>query len=102
MGRDLLIVGLNHRTTPVALRERLAFADAALPVALGELKAVAGVQEAAILSTCNRVEVVAGITTAPAAAAMVAVRSGRRAWTTRSTPVSDSTSSASRSVMDRS
>ena len=65
MVRDLLIVGLNHRTTPVALRERLAFPEAALPAALGHLKAVPGVHEAAILSTCNRVEIVACIAGGP-------------------------------------
>ena len=59
MARDLLIVGVNHRTAPVALRERLAFPDDALPAALGRLKTVPGVHEAAIVSTCNRVEIVA-------------------------------------------
>jgi glutamyl-tRNA reductase len=66
VARDLLIVGLNHRTAPVALRERLAFPETALPAALGELKTVTGVHEAAILSTCNRVEVVTGISEPPA------------------------------------
>jgi glutamyl-tRNA reductase len=66
MPRDLLIVGVNHRTTPVALREQLAFGTADLTGALGGLKTVPGVEEGAILSTCNRVEVVAGVTTAPA------------------------------------
>jgi glutamyl-tRNA reductase len=59
VARDLLIVGVNHRTTPVALRERLGFPDDALPTALSHLKAVSGVQEAAIVSTCNRVVIVA-------------------------------------------
>jgi glutamyl-tRNA reductase len=68
VARDLLIVGLNHRTTPVALRERLAFPQAALPSALVQLKTVAGVYEAAIVSTCNRVEIVACIGDPPAAA----------------------------------
>jgi len=58
--RDLCIVGVNHRTAPVALRERLAFPADGLATALGELKAVPGVKEAAIVSTCNRVEVVTG------------------------------------------
>jgi glutamyl-tRNA reductase len=56
--RDLLIVGVNHRTAPVALRERLGFAAADLQPALARLLAVPGVQEGAIISTCNRVEVV--------------------------------------------
>jgi glutamyl-tRNA reductase len=65
VGREILIVGVNHRTAPVGLRERLAFPDAALAPALGDLRTVPGVLEAAILSTCNRVEVVAGISAEP-------------------------------------
>lgn len=56
---NLSLVGLNHRTAPVALREKLAFPDNALPEALTRLKEQAGVREAFILSTCNRVEIVA-------------------------------------------
>ena len=52
----LIAVGLNHQTAPVALRERVAFAAEVMPPALGELAAQPGVQEAAILSTCNRTE----------------------------------------------
>jgi glutamyl-tRNA reductase len=59
MGRDIVVVGLNHRTAPVAVRERLGFAQADLQPALVRLRKVAGVEEAAIVSTCNRVEVVA-------------------------------------------
>lgn len=51
------ITGLNHRTAPVEIRERLAFSEAALPEALDRLKSCPGFQEGAILSTCNRVEV---------------------------------------------
>jgi glutamyl-tRNA reductase len=56
--RDLLIVGLNHRTAPVAVRERLAFPQADLQPALARLVQIPGIHEAAIVSTCNRVEVV--------------------------------------------
>ena len=52
---DLALVGLNHRTAPLELRERLAFGD--LPRGLGELVSLPGVREGLILSTCNRVEV---------------------------------------------
>ena len=52
-----LIVGVSHRTAPVALRERLAFDEAALAAALGGLCALPGVSEGLILSTCNRVEI---------------------------------------------
>ncbi len=52
-----LLTGLNHRTAPVEVRERIAFAEGALPEALDKLKRRPGVQEGLILSTCNRVEV---------------------------------------------
>ncbi len=54
-----LVVGCSYRTAPLAIRERLAFPLAALPAALAELRAITGVQESLILSTCNRVEVYA-------------------------------------------
>lgn len=53
----LWLTGLNHRTAPVAVRERLAFPEADLPQALADLRAAPGISEAMILSTCNRVEV---------------------------------------------
>jgi glutamyl-tRNA reductase len=52
-----LVTGLNHRTAPVEVRERLAFNDARLMGALDELKRRPGLLEAMILSTCNRVEI---------------------------------------------
>jgi glutamyl-tRNA reductase len=53
----LCITGLNHRTAPVEVRERVAFNEQALPAALQALKRIPGLQEGLILSTCNRVEV---------------------------------------------
>jgi glutamyl-tRNA reductase len=53
----LLLTGLNHRTAPVEVRERLAFDERALPEALDRLKRQPGLLEGMILSTCNRVEV---------------------------------------------
>ena len=53
----LLLTGLNHRTAPVEVRERLAFEEKALPEALDRLKDRPGLLEGMILSTCNRVEV---------------------------------------------
>jgi glutamyl-tRNA reductase len=69
MGKPtLFILGLNHRTAPVAVRERLAYAEAEIPQALAEIKQrVASVSEVAILSTCNRVEMV-GVAADPLAA----------------------------------
>lgn len=60
MEQTLLIVGLNHSSAPVEVREPLAFADEEVPDALGQLLRVApAVSEAALLCTCNRVELVA-------------------------------------------
>jgi glutamyl-tRNA reductase len=53
----LLITGVSHKTAPVEVRECLAFREETLPTALADLKSRAGVIEAVILSTCNRVEV---------------------------------------------
>ncbi len=52
-----LVTGLNHRTAPVEVRERLAFNEARLNDALDELKRRPGLLEGMILSTCNRVEI---------------------------------------------
>jgi glutamyl-tRNA reductase len=51
------VTGLNHRTAPVEVREKLAFDERSLAEAFRELKSGAAVEEALILSTCNRVEV---------------------------------------------
>jgi glutamyl-tRNA reductase len=51
------ITGVNHKSAPVEVRERLAFDDDALSEALLALKARPGFCEGMILSTCNRVEV---------------------------------------------
>jgi glutamyl-tRNA reductase len=53
----LCITGLNHRTAPIAVRERLAFNENDVAAALAHLKGQPGVREGLILSTCNRVEV---------------------------------------------
>ena len=55
----LLLVGLNHKTAPVELREKLSISQAQLPDALAGLKALDGVSECLLLSTCNRTEVYA-------------------------------------------
>jgi len=52
----LIALGLNHLTAPVALREQVAIDADATPPALAELAAQQGVDEAMILSTCNRTE----------------------------------------------
>ncbi|MFC2388456.1 MAG: glutamyl-tRNA reductase [Kingella oralis] len=51
----LTVIGLNHQTAPLAIREQLAFAAAALPEAVRDVS-VNAAAEAVILSTCNRTE----------------------------------------------
>ncbi|MET0984798.1 MAG: glutamyl-tRNA reductase [Steroidobacteraceae bacterium] len=51
-----LVIGINHRTAPVEIREKIVFGGPELPTALRELSRIAGVRESAILSTCNRTE----------------------------------------------
>ncbi len=53
---QLTAVGLNHQTAPLSIREKLAFAAAALPDAVNQLVASDAAKEAVILSTCNRTE----------------------------------------------
>ncbi|MBI2870763.1 MAG: glutamyl-tRNA reductase [Candidatus Omnitrophica bacterium] len=55
----IAVVGLNHRTAPVAVREKLAFPHAGLEDAYRRLRSIYGIEEAVILSTCNRVEIYA-------------------------------------------
>jgi glutamyl-tRNA reductase len=64
MENTLFILGVNHRTAAVAVRERLAYAEAEVAPALQRLKQSTGIGEAALLSTCNRVEVI-GVTSDP-------------------------------------
>ena len=54
---QLFVVGLSHRTAPVAVRERLAIDPAELEARLRTVVALPGVREVAIVSTCNRVEI---------------------------------------------
>ncbi|HRL12996.1 MAG TPA: glutamyl-tRNA reductase, partial [Aggregatilineales bacterium] len=57
---SIILVGLNHRTAPVELREQLALSGCALHMALEELSVAAPpIHEHVILSTCNRMEVYA-------------------------------------------
>ena len=55
----LRLIGVNHRTAPVAVRERFAIPEARLSDALQCLCKYPGISEGLILSTCNRVEFLA-------------------------------------------
>ncbi len=52
----LQILGLNHNTASVEIRERVVYAGDEVPRALHSLKTIDGVDEAVLLSTCNRTE----------------------------------------------
>ncbi len=58
---SVVVIGLNHRSTPLDLLERMTIGDAALPKALHDLITRADVSEAVVLSTCNRTEVYAAV-----------------------------------------
>jgi len=64
---SLLALGLNHHTAPVDIRERAAIGDERLSDALLALKEVDAVNEAAIVSTCNRTEIYCGMVDSDAA-----------------------------------
>ena len=59
MRKEIIIVGLNHHTAPVEVRERVVFDSSFLGESLKRLHSLSSIQEGVILSTCNRVEVVA-------------------------------------------
>lgn len=54
---QILLIGVNHRTAPVALRERLAFSEGQARRAADELRGQGALSEAVIVSTCNRSEI---------------------------------------------
>jgi glutamyl-tRNA reductase len=62
----LALIGLSHHTAPIEVRERLSCAEHALPDALTALAACPGVREAALLSTCNRMEMIVAADSDPA------------------------------------
>lgn len=54
---QLFCLGVNYRTTPVALRELFAVPKGRVPKVVSELHALPGVEECVLLSTCNRTEI---------------------------------------------
>ncbi|HMK44455.1 MAG TPA: glutamyl-tRNA reductase [Dissulfurispiraceae bacterium] len=61
---SILVIGLNHKTASVEIRERLAFNAEKLESGLEAIRSLSCVNEAALLSTCNRVEIYASVTAA--------------------------------------
>jgi glutamyl-tRNA reductase len=58
---ELVVVGLNHKTAPIDIREKLAFPEDRLDQALHQAQDLPSVKENMILSTCNRVEIYAAV-----------------------------------------
>ena len=58
---SVVVIGLNHRTVPLELLERMTVSDAHLPKALGDLADRDHVSESVVLSTCNRTEIYASV-----------------------------------------
>jgi glutamyl-tRNA reductase len=56
---NFVLIGVNHTTAPLEVREQLAIAESRLPDAMRRLAEYPGVEEGMILSTCNRVELLA-------------------------------------------
>src|SRR5215472_13625009 len=56
---NLIVIGVNHQTAPVEVREQFTISEARLPEAVKTLAAQPGIEEAMIVSTCNRVELIA-------------------------------------------
>lgn len=55
--QNIIILGLNHKTAPIELREHLAFSEEEAERALEALQALPSIKEVVLISTCNRVEV---------------------------------------------
>jgi glutamyl-tRNA reductase len=71
MAIDVAVLGMSHRTSPVELRERLAVSGEALVAEVRSLATDAALEEAVLLSTCNRVEVYLGASASPETVARV-------------------------------
>jgi glutamyl-tRNA reductase len=80
--KDIIIVGMNHRSAPIEVRESVAFESSYVRQALKQLRSHATIQESVILSTCNRIEVVAassnGVSASEQLKAFLAERQARK------------------------
>jgi glutamyl-tRNA reductase len=83
-GIDLFVMGLSHRTAPLAVRERLAVAPEQIVETVRALSKLSSVREAVLLSTCNRVEIYAASPDPDAAIAALRQDLAERAGTTGS------------------
>ena len=53
------VLGVNHKSAPIKIREKLAFGKDSIPRALSEIKKIEGVNEVVLISTCNILYLVA-------------------------------------------
>ena len=54
---EIIVIGLNHKTASIEIREKLAFSEAGLGKALRQIQSLPSLKENMIVSTCNRVEI---------------------------------------------
>ncbi|NEO25798.1 MAG: glutamyl-tRNA reductase, partial [Kamptonema sp. SIO4C4] len=54
---NIAVVGLSHKTAPVEVREKLSIPENHLEEAIAHIKSYPHIEEVAILSTCNRLEI---------------------------------------------
>ncbi len=54
---NILVVGLSHKTAPVEIREKLSMPETRIEGAMQQLRSLPHIEEAAVLSTCNRLEI---------------------------------------------
>jgi glutamyl-tRNA reductase len=59
---NIAVVGLSHKTAPVEIREKLSIQEAKIESVLTHLRGYPHIQEVAIISTCNRLEIYAVVT----------------------------------------
>lgn len=83
MGSNLFVIGLSWRTAPVAVREKLAFADDELPATLQAITSLSNIGEAMLISTCNRVEIYGATAQAAPASALHAATGEVRGFLAR-------------------
>ena len=57
MYESLKVIGLSHDSSPIAIRESVAFSENENRIFLDRMREMLGVEEALILSTCNRTEI---------------------------------------------
>ena len=51
------VLGVNHKSAPIKIREKIAIGKDSIPRALSEIKKIEGVNEVVLISTCNRTEI---------------------------------------------